>query len=165
MARTRKAIWRMLVACLGLASGILGAEMTFGHLRAAPDAPAAAVLYSIELRNGQGDLVANPVVVGQEGRKVHLDLGATPLDGLRSEAPRSLSLDLDPRPSEAGLCLGYKLSLDDGLHHRGRVRIPYGVDGGLVLLQGGGHLWLRAARAHTPEFRQLMSLRPYRPAA
>jgi hypothetical protein len=165
MARTRKAIWRMLAACFGLASGILGSEMTFGHLRAAPERSSAAVLYSIELRNGQGDLVANPVVVGQEGRKVHLDLAPSPVVGSRSEPVGSLSLELDPRPFEAGLCLGYKLSLDDGLHHKGRVRIPYGVDGGLVLLQGGGHLWLRAARAHTPEFRQLMSLRPYRPAA
>ncbi|HEY2028093.1 MAG TPA: hypothetical protein VGH20_02700 [Myxococcales bacterium] len=156
MTRTRKVITRSIAACVGLCAGILGSEMTFGQLRADPVQKSPAVLYSIELRNGQGDLLASPLVVGEEGQSVHLNL---------LQQPVPMSLDLDPRPSEAGLCLGYKLSMDDGLAHRGRVEIPYGADGGLVLLQGGGHLWLRAARAHTAAFRQLLSLRTNRPAA
>ena len=156
MTRTRKVITRTIAACLGLCVGILGSEMTFGQLRPQPVQKSPAVLYSIELRNGQGDLLASPLVVGQEGQSVHLDL-------LQQRVP--MSLDLEPHASEAGLCLGYKLSMDDGIPHSGRVDIPYGADGGLVLLQGGGHLWLRAARAHTAAFRQLLSERTYRPAA
>jgi hypothetical protein len=156
MTRTKKVITRTIAACLGLCAGIMGSELTFGQLRAAPAQKAPAVLYSIELRNGEGDLLASPLVVGQEGQSVHLDL---------SQQPVAMSLDLDPRPSQAGLCLGYKLSMEDGLPHHGRVDIPYGADGGLVLLQGGGHLWLRAARAHTAAFKQLLSQRTYRPAA
>lgn len=156
MTRTRKVITRTIAACLGLCAGIVGSEMTFGQLRAEPVQKSPAVLYSIELRNGQGDLLASPLVVGQEGQSVHLNL---------LQQPVPMSLDLDPRPSEGGVCLGYKLSMDDGLAHRGRVAIPYGADGGLVLLQGGGHLWLRAARAHTPAFQQLLSQRSPRPAA
>jgi hypothetical protein len=161
MARTRKGIWRMLAAALGLAIGILGSEATFGQLRprAAPGAP--AILYSIELRNGQGDVLATPMVVGQEGRRVHLDLAP---EGPHSE-PLAMSLDLDPRPSPRGVCLNYELSVEEGVLHHGQVDVPYGLDGGLVLLQGGGHLWLRAARAHTAEFKQLLALRAARPAA
>src|SRR4051812_41866365 len=153
MARTRKAIWRMLAAAFGLASGIFGSELTFGQLRAAePNRP--AVLYSIELRNGQGDLLANPMVVGQEGRKLHLDLSQA--DGPHSE-PLAMSLDLDPRPFQAGMCLGYDLSVDDGRSAHGRIGVEYGLEGSYVPLSGGGHLWLRAARAHTAEFEQLIS--------
>ena len=36
-------------------------------------------------------------------------------------------LDLDPQPSsQGGGCLGYKLSIDDGYQHRGRMPVEYG---------------------------------------
>ena len=159
--RTRKTLLRLLAAGFGLTFGILGAEATFGHLRAPAAAPLPAVLYSIELRNGQGDLVANPMVVGQEGRHVHLDLSQ---EGPHSE-PLAMSLDLDPRPFEAGICMGFDLSVDDGRSAHGRIGLQYGLEGSYVPLSGGGQLWLRAARAHTAEFEQLIARRIYRPAA
>jgi hypothetical protein len=163
MARTRHALWRMVAAALGLAFGIFGSELTFGQLRAS-ETHDPAVLYSIELRNGQGDLLASPMVVGQEGRRVHLDL-AQP-EGPHSE-PLAMSLDLDPRPMASGLCLAFKLLVGDGFAHHGTVAVPYGQQGGVVALRGreGLRLSLRAARAHTPEFERLMQLHRYGPAA
>jgi hypothetical protein len=73
----RPAFARIASALLGLACGLLGAEMTFGSLR--PDEPRSdAVLYSIEVRNGAGDLLASPMLVGEEGRPVHLSLETAP---------------------------------------------------------------------------------------
>jgi hypothetical protein len=163
MARTRHAIWRMFAAALGLAFGIFGSELTFGQLRA-EEPGSAAVLYSIELRNGQGDLLASPLVVGQEGRHVHLNLAQQ--EGPHSE-PLAMSLDLDPQPMESGLCLGFKLVVGDGFAHQGRVAVPYGQTGGWVPLAGreGLRLSLRAARAHTPEFDRLMLQHRNGPAA
>jgi hypothetical protein len=163
MARTRHALWRMLAAGFGLAFGIFGSELTFGQLRAA-EPGSAAVLYSIELRNGQGDLLASPMVVGQEGRRVHLDLGRQ--EGPHSE-PMAMSLDLTPRPIESGVCLDFNLVVGAGPAHRGKVNVPYGPNGGSVPLRGreGLRLSLRAARAHTPEFDRLMYQRRYGPAA
>ena len=88
---------RTLAALAGLAFGIFGAEMTFGSLR--PE-ESSAVLYSIELRNAAGDLLASPMLVGEEGRPVHLSYA-----GPRSEL--NMSLDLDPLPQGGGqVCLG-----------------------------------------------------------
>jgi len=106
MQRRRHARARILSAVAGLACGLLGAELTFGNLR--PTEPRSeAVLYSIEVRNEAGDLLASPMVVGEEGRPVHLSL-AQEIGHRR--APTSMSLDLDPY-SEGGdnLCLGYRL--------------------------------------------------------
>src|SRR5436190_17309045 len=121
MQRRRHATARILSAVAGLACGLLGAEMTFGRLR--PDDPRSdAVLYSIEVRNGAGDLLASPMLVGEEGRPVHLDLSTE--QGRRSD-PVAMSLDLDPRPDGDNLCLGYRLSLDDGFAHSGRMGLAY----------------------------------------
>ena len=163
MARTRHAIWRMLAAGFGLAFGIFGAELTFGQLRAKAEPGSQAVLYSIELRNGQGELLASPMVVGQEGGHVHLDLSQ---EGPHSE-PLAMSLDLNPQPYESGLCLEYKLSTGDGFARHGRVQVPYGAHDRWVDVPGGDHLHmnLRVARAHTAEFEQLLQRHRYRPAA
>jgi hypothetical protein len=38
-----------------------------------------------------------------------------------------MSLDLDPQPSGAGeVCLGYRLSIDSGFPHSGRIGMSYG---------------------------------------
>jgi hypothetical protein len=163
MARTRRAIWRMFAAGFGLASGIFGAEMTFGQLRAKADPGVPAVLYSIELRNRQGELLASPMVVGQEGRRVHLDLAQ---DGPHSE-PLDMSLDLSPQPYESGLCLDFKLSTSDGFARHGHVQVPYGDRGRSLVVPGVDdlHMQLRVARAHTAEFEQLLQRHRYRPAA
>ncbi len=155
MRRRMPAISRLLSALAGLAVGLFGAEMTFGALRP-EEKQSGAVLYSIELRNEAGDLLASPMLVGKEGAPVHLDLV-----GPHSE-PLAMSLDLDPR-SEGGdnLCLGYKLSIDDGYAHSGRVGVSYGEERS-VRLRGGGEslrLSLVVARARSRQFERILSHR------
>ena len=149
---------RILAAVAGLAFGILGAELTFGSLR--PESGAPAVLYSIEVRNAAGDLLASPMLVGEEGRPVHLSY-----TGERSEL--NMSLDLDPQADGAeAVCLGYRLAIDDGFAHSGRMGVTYGEPRS-VRLRGGGQdlrLSLVVARARSKEFEQLLQRRR-RPAA
>jgi hypothetical protein len=160
MARRWHAVSRLSAAALGLLGGVFGSELLFGHLRAAE--PNTAVLYSLEVRNEQGDLLASPMVVGQENQPVHLDLSQA--EGPHSE-PLAMSIDLDPRQDGEGLCLGYKLSIDDGFAHQGRVGVAYGEQKS-VHLRGGGQslrLSLVVARAHTSDFTR--ALRKRHPAA
>ncbi|HZR10306.1 MAG TPA: hypothetical protein VFA79_17095 [Myxococcales bacterium] len=162
MKRRRPAIARILSAALGLAFGLLGAEMTFGPLRP-EEARSEAILYSIEVRNGQGDLLASPMVVGEEGQPVHLSLAQG--TGPHSE-PLAMSLDLTPQPDGDNLCLGYRLSIDDGFPHAGRMGVSYG-EMRSVELNGGGEslrLSLVVARAHTRDFGRIL-MRHRRPAA
>ena len=151
MLRRRPAISRLLSAVAGLAFGLFGAEMTFGSLR--PDEPHGdAVLYSIEVRNDAGDLLASPMLVGEEGRPVHLSLVGPHSD------PMAMSLDLDPRPDGDNICLGYKLSIDDGFAHSGRVGVSYGEERS-VQLRGGGEslrLSLVVARARSQQFERIL---------
>jgi len=151
MLRRRPAISRLLSAVAGLAFGLFGAEMTFGSLR--PDQPHSdAVLYSIEVRNDAGDLLASPMLVGEEGRPVHLNLVGPHSD------PMAMSLDLDPRPDGDNICLGYKLSIDDGFAHSGRVGVSYGEERS-VQLRGGGEslrLSLVVARARSQQFERIL---------
>ena len=154
MLRRRPPIARIAFAFLGLACGILGAEVTFGQLR--PDEPRSeAVLYSIEVRNGAGDLLASPVLIGEEGRPVHLSLSQ---DVGRHREPLAMSLDLDPSPDGENLCVGYRLSIDDGFAHSGRVGVAYG-ELRSVELNGGGEslrLSLVVARAYTRDFGRIL---------
>jgi len=162
MQRRRSALARILSAVLGLAFGLLGAEMTFGSLRP-EEAGSDAILYSIEVRNGAGDLLASPMVVGEEGRPVHLSL-AQDL-GPRSE-PLAMSLDLEPQPDGENLCLGYRLSIDDGFPHSGRMGVSYGEMSSVELIGGGESLRLSVvvARAHTRDFAGIL-MRHRRPSA
>ena len=148
---------RTLAALAGLAFGIFGAEMTFGQLR---PAESNAVLYSIEVRNAAGDLLASPMLVGEEGRPVHLRYS-----GERSEL--NMSLDLDPLPQAGGqVCLGYRLDTGDGFAHSGRMGVSYGQTRSVQLRSGGKALRLSLvmARAHSREFEQILQRRR-RPAA
>ena len=109
MQRRRPAAVRILSAVAGLAFGLLGAELTFGQLR--PEEPRSeAVLYSIEVRNDAGDLLYSPMLVGEEGRPVHLNLVGP------HSAEALMSLDLDPRADgDDNLCLGYRLAIERGV--------------------------------------------------
>ena len=153
--RRKPAISRVLCAAAGLAVGLFGAEMTFGQLRPL-EQKAEAVLYSIEVRNGAGELLYSPMLVGEEGRPVHLNL-----TGPRSEAPL-MSLDLDPRADgDDNLCLGYRLSIEDGFHHAGRMGVSYG-ELRSVNLRGGGEslkLSLVVARARSRDFERILQSR------
>src|SRR5882724_9151886 len=163
MQRRRPAAARILSAVAGLAFGLLGAELTFGQLR--PDEPRSeAVLYSIEVRNGAGDLLASPMLIGEEGRPVHLNLAQ---DGGPRREPLAMSLDLEPHPDGGdNLCLGYRLSIDDGFAHSGRMGISYGELSSVELTGGGESLRLSlvVARAHTREFGRILQ-RHRRPTA
>jgi hypothetical protein len=160
MQRRLPAFARIFSALAGLAFGLLGAELTFGQLRP-EEARSDAILYSIEVRNGAGDLLASPMVVGEEGRPVHLSLAQGP----HSE-PLAMSLDLEPRADGDNLCLGYRLSIDDGFPHSGRMALSYG-EMSSVELHGGGEslrLSLVVARAHTRDFGRIL-MRHRRPSA
>jgi hypothetical protein len=158
MSRRWPAFARILSAVAGLAFGLLGAEATFGPLRPEALRP-EAVLYSIEVRNEAGDLLASPMLVGEEGRPLHLNLASE--IGPRSE-PLAMSLDLDPRSVGAdNICLGYKLSIADGFPHSGRVGVSYGEPRS-VRLSGGGELLrmsLTVARARSKEFDRILQHR------
>ena len=152
MLRHRSVISRLMFAIAGLAVGLFGSEMTFGQLR--PEEPHAdAVLYSIEVRNDAGDLLYSPMLIGEDGRPVHLNLS-----GPHSEPMASMALDLDPQVDGENICLGYKLSIDDGFPHSGRVGVQYGAPRS-VTLQGGGELLrlsLVVAKAHSPQFERIL---------
>jgi len=153
---------RILSALAGVVFGLFGAEMTFGQLR--PDQGRSdAVLYSIEVRNGAGDLLASPVLVGEEGHPVHLNLST---EAGRHTEPLAMSLDLDPSPDGDNLCVGYRLSLDDGFAHSGRMGVAYGQMQSVELNGGGENLRLSlvVARARTPEFDRILQ-RHRRPSA
>ena len=162
--RRRPPFARILSALAGLACGLLGAEMTFGQLR--PEEPRSeAVLYSIEVRNGAGDLLASPMLVGEEGRPVHLSLSQ---DAGPRQEPLAMSLDLDPQPhgDRGNLCIGYRLSIDDGYAHSGRMAVSYGEMSSVELTGGGESLRLSlvVARAYTAEFGRILQ-RHRRPSA
>ena len=153
---------RILSALAGVTFGLFGAEMTFGQLRPG-EGRSDAVLYSIEVRNGAGDLLASPMLVGEEGRPIHLNLST---EAGRHTEPLAMSLDLDPSPDGDNLCVGYRLSLDDGFAHSGRMGVAYGQMQSVELNGGGENLRLSlvVARARTPEFDRILQ-RHRRPSA
>jgi len=140
----------------GLVFGIAGAESTFGRLR---EARSAALLFSVEVRDEAGALLANPMLVGEEGRRVHLDL-AQPGDG--ENEPVRMSLDLSPRGDDhGGLCVEYRLSLDGHHPRAGWMSVPIG-ERRSVRVPGPGEplrLDLVVARAGTPAFDRLLLAR------
>lgn len=160
MQRRLPAFARIFSAVAGLAFGLLGAEMTFGQLRP-EEARSDAILYSIEVRNGAGDLLASPMLVGEEGRPVHLSLAQGP-----RSVPLAMSLDLEPRADGDNLCLGYRLSIDDGFPHSGRMDVAYGEMSSVELNGGGENLRLSlvVARAYTRDFGRIL-MRHRRPSA
>ena len=125
----------LAVALAGFAFGLLGAELSFGKLRAPALAVTAPLIISLELRDATGELLATPLVVGEEGRKLHLHLAQPPggprspeqLRGGNDQPGLQMSLDLDPQPDgERAVCLGYRLSLGSGAQHEGRIGVPLG---------------------------------------
>ncbi|HEX9575881.1 MAG TPA: hypothetical protein VF994_17425 [Myxococcales bacterium] len=151
----RKALC-LLFGLGGLVFGIAGAESTFGRLR---EAQGAALLFSVELRDEAGALLASPMLVGEEGRKLHLDL-AQPA-GPDSE-PLRMSLDLSPRKSGGGeLCVEYSLALEGGWARGGWMSVPMG-ERRSVRVPGPGEplrLDLVVARAGTPAFDRILLAR------
>jgi len=151
----RKALC-LLFGLGGLVFGIAGAENTFGRLR---EAPAAALLFSVELRDEAGALLASPMLVGEEGRKLHLDLSQP---GGPDNEPVRMSLDLSPHGRGGGdLCIEYRLSLDGGRARGGWMSVPMG-ERRSVRVPGSGEplrLDLVVARAGTPAFDRILLAR------
>src|SRR2546421_3239934 len=116
----RKALC-LLFGLGGLVFGIVGAENTFGRLR---EAPGAALLFSLELRDEAGALLASPMLVGAEGRKLHLDLSQP---GGPDNEPVRMSLDLSPHGGGGGdLWVEYRRSPGGGRARGGVGRRPMG---------------------------------------
>ena len=138
----RRKLTCLLFGLCGLAFGIVGAENTFGRLR-----------------DEAGALLASPLLVGETGRKLHLDLSQPA--GPQSE-PSQMSLDLDPRSARGGnLCLEYRLSFDGEPARGGHLSVPMGQRRS-VQVPGPGEplrLSLVVARAGTPEFQRLLLAR------
>ena len=165
--RSTRLVAVLLAAGLGFASGVVGTEATFGQLRPDQTPP---LLFSVEVRDEAGALLASPLLVGEEGAGLHLAFSQPP-QGEQGEEPAvpalEMSLDLDPQPAIAGgvsgLCLGYRLAIDDGgshqgTLHQGRVSLPMGERRSVQLSQGGEKLQLHltVARAGSKEFDALL---------
>ncbi|HWE24814.1 MAG TPA: hypothetical protein VG496_12830 [Myxococcales bacterium] len=152
----RRKLTCLLFGLSGLALGVIGAETTFGRLRA--DA-SAALLFSVEVRDEAGALLASPMLVGEEGRKVHLDL-SQPI-GPHSD-PVEMSLDLSPHSNGSGeLCVEYSLSLDGSRPRLGWMSVTMG-EPRTVRVPGPGEplrLGLVVARAGTREFERILLAR------
>jgi hypothetical protein len=151
----RKALC-LLFGLGGLVFGIAGAESTFGRLRGAGS---SALLFSVEVRDEAGALLANPMLVGEEGRRLHLDL-AQPGGG--DNEPVRMSLDLSPHGDDrGGLCVEYRLSLAGRQPRGGWMSVPIG-ERRSVRVPGPGEplrLDLVVARAGTPAFDRLLLAR------
>ena len=165
--RASRLVACLLAAGLGFAGGVIGTEATFGQLRPEPTPP---LLYSVEVRDEAGALLASPLLVGEEGSGVHLAL-SQPEQDPRGQEPAlpalQMSLDLDPQQGGvSGLCLGYRLSIDDGgshqgTLHQGRISLPLGERRSVRLSEGGEKLQLHltVARAGSKEFEALLKAR------
>ena len=153
--------------------GVLGTEATFGQLRAPTEAP---LLYSLELRDHAGALLASPLLVGEPNAGVHLSLAQGPKSA-NEVVPQDalpqlqMSLDLTPEPvHEGALCVGYRLSLDDGAAHQGdthegRITLALGETRSVELSEGGEqlHLELTVARVGSKAFDALLRKHRIRP--
>jgi hypothetical protein len=159
MTSPRRRLACLVLGILGLAFGLIGAESTFGRLRPAPDPAPQPLLFSLEVRDRAGSLLASPLLVGEEGRKLHLDLSQPA--GPHSE-PLQMSLDLDPRSSGQGnLCVEYSLSLFGESVRGGHLSIEMGRRRS-VRVPGPGEplrLDLLVAPAGSPEFHRILLAR------
>ena len=162
-----------IAAVAGFLCGIVGAELALSNFRSVPkDASASPLLFSVEVRAATGELLASPLLLGEEGRKLHLDLTQpaggprTPRESAgRGDQPAlQMSLDLDPRRAGAEkLCLGYELSLDSGAPLRGRIALHLGQPRSLGLGSEELRVSLVVARAGSAAFERLLRSRGVRP--
>lgn len=159
-------LWLVLLAALtGFGVGVLGSENTFGRLR--PEAGTPPLVYSVEVRDQDGAVLASPLLVGEDDRAVHLDLSQAPTD--KEPATPALQMSLDLSPSASGpevVCLGFKLSVDDGAAqrgrlHEGRLALRLGEAQSVELSQHGERLQLQltVARAGTKAFDAMLRAR------
>src|SRR5262249_7808360 len=140
----------------------IGAENTFGRFRPEPSAGPQPLLFSLELRDRAGALLASPLLVGEEGRRLHLDLSQPA--GPRSEALQ-MSLDLDPRSSGRNdICVEYSLSVFGETARAGHMSVEMGRRRS-VRVPGPGEplrLDVQVARAGSPEFDRILLARRLR---
>ena len=153
MRAPKSVLARVASAILGLAFGLGSAELTFGQLRPVEHETAEPVLYSIEVRDEAGALLASPMLVGGENQPVHLEMSRDM--GPHSE-PLAMSLDLTPETTGGNnLCVGYKVSIDDGFAHSGRIAASYGEKRSVRVRSGQGEslkLSLVVAKARSRAF-------------
>ena len=110
------------------------------------------LLMALEVRGDRGEVLASPVVLGEEGKRVEVDL-VQPGD---PDGPR-MSLALDPRPTaDGGLCIGYQLAIGGVSRGHGNVTLPYGENRTLRFGRRGA-LRMFAARVPSPELKQFLA--------
>ena len=157
MARLERRLLCVGSALLGLLAGVAGSEAVFGRLRDA--ASLQPLLFSLEVRDESGSLLASPLLVGEEGRKLHLELShpAGP-----DQEPLRMSLDLAPRlGGPQNLCLEYRLSVEDGMQHEGKLWVAFGERSSVRLEAPGESLRLDVvvAKAGSKEFSRMLEQR------
>ena len=165
----RRAI-RTAAALAGFAFGLCGAELASRPFRHPPASAPAPLVFSFELRDATGELLASPLVVGETGKRLHLTLQQPPGGprlpgqhrGQGDQPGLQMSLDLDPQQGaeEQAICLGYRLSLDPGDSHEGKLGVTLGQRSSVEL---HGHsrytLDLTVARAGSPALEKLLRAR------
>jgi hypothetical protein len=165
-----KRSFRLAAALAGFLCGLAGTDLVVGQLRKPLAGPHAPLLFSVELRDAQGDIVASPLLVGEEGKKLHLSLSQPPggprtpaqLRGDGAAPGLQMSLELDPQPAgEQAICLGYRLSVDSGAEHEGRLGVTYGEHQSVELRSDEQRYTLRftVARAGSRAFERLLRTR------
>ena len=159
---------RIAAALMGFACGLGGTELASRSLRTAP-APAAPLLFSVVLRDATGALLASPLLVGEEGRRVHLSLSQPPGGprlpgqhrGASDQPGLQMSLELEPRSAgEQAICLQYRLSLHSRVPHEGQLGVTLGEPKTVQL--GGSERYtldLTVARAGSLAFDRLLRSR------
>ena len=163
--RASGALLLCVVAAAGFLCGIFGMEQTFGRLRPRQKPP---LVYSVEVHDADGSLLANPLLVGSDDRSIHLDLSRPrPRQRRRVPPPLDLSLDLSPRAwGERAIFLEYRGSVDAGVEQRGRLALALGQRGSLALIRFDGEpvrLQVTVARAGSKAFREILRARRGKP--
>jgi hypothetical protein len=153
-SRFRRRALGCMCALFGLSAGFLGSEALFGD--SSSPVSGAVLLFSVELRDEAGALLASPLLVGEEGSKLHLDLDRP----VRAHSePLRMSLELDPRAAgPRRLCVGYTIWVADDEPRAGRVGLAPGEARSVRLGGPGEPLQLRlvVARAGSPEFLRIL---------
>ena len=165
----RRAV-RTFAALLGFACGLGGAELASRPFRHQEPGSPPPLVFSLELRDDTGELLASPLVVGETGKRLHLTLQQPPGGprtpsqhrGQNDQPGLQMSLDLDPQQGEGeqAICLGYLLSIDAGDSHEGRASVTLGERASFELR---GHsrytLDLTVAKAGSPALEKLLRAR------
>ena len=159
--RAPRTLALFVAAAAGFFFGVVGMEETFGRLRDR----AEPLLYSLEVHDAGGALLASPLLVGADDASVHLDLNRPAREDPEGDGASALNMSLDLSPQASGstaICLEYSVSLDAGIAQHGQVALSLGERRSLQISgQDGAPLRLDVtiARAGSKAFDALLRAR------